>query len=456
MASDVTSLTLKQASDQLRAKTVSSMELVQACLDRIAAHNSRLNTFITLTADRALAAARAMQAEIQLGKWRGPLHGVPLALKDNIDTAGIRTTAASLLLKDRVPSADAEVVRRLKNAGAVILGKLNMNEFAFGRTSADTAFGTVHNPWALERIPGGSSSGPAAAVSASLCFGALGTDTAGSIRMPASFCSVVGFKPTYGRSSMRGIIPVSWTLDHVGPICRTVEDAALMLSAIAGYDDADVTTVDTPVPDYAAELRMPVARLRIGVLRKPLFDNLDAETAAAAEAALAVLRKLTGRMIDMQIPPVGIASQVMVAEAYAYHAQTIAQSPDLYLPGTRSTILGAANGKAADYVLAHRRLEQLRREILRVFEDVNILITPTTPEPATVIGETPQRNASVATSPFDVYGLPAISVPCGFSAAGLPIGLQIIGAPWAESSVLALAHAYEQATEWHTREPKLG
>lgn len=453
-AQDFDALTLKQASDLLRAKNVSSMELVQACLKRIEAHDPALNAFITVMGDQALASAKALQAEIQVGKWRGPLHGVPIALKDNIDTAGIRTTAASQLLKDRVPSEDAEVVRRLKKAGAVILGKLNMNEFAFGRTSADTYFGTVHNPWKLDRIPGGSSSGPAAAVSAGLCFGALGTDTAGSIRMPAAFCSVVGFKPTYGRSSIRGIIPVSWTLDHVGPICRTVEDAALMLRAIAGYDEADVTTVEMPVPDYATELAMPVSKLRVGALRNPFFENLDPETAAAVEAALAVLRKLTAGVSDVEIPPVGIASRVMGAEAYAYHAQTITQSPELYLPGTRTSILASANGKAADYVLARRRLEQLRREIWSVFENVNILITPTTPEPATIIGETPKRNAGIATSPFDVYGLPAISAPCGFSSAGLPIGLQIVGAPWAESTVLALARAYERATEWHLRRPK--
>ncbi len=401
-AQDFDALTLKQASDLLRAKNVSSMELVQACLKRIEAHNPALNAFLTVTGDQALESAKSAQAEIQLGKWRGPLHGIPIALKDNIDTAGIRTTAASQLLKDRIPAEDAEVVRRLKNAGAVILGKLNMNEFAFGRTSADTYFGTVHNPWNPDRITGGSSSGPAAAVSAGLCFGALGTDTAGSIRMPAAFCSLVGFKPTYGRSSIRGIIPVSWSLDHVGPLCRTVEDAALMLNAIAGYDEADVTTVEMPVPDYAEEMAMPVSKLRVGALRKPFFENLDSETAAAVEAAIEVLRKLTGGVTDVEIPPVGIASRVMGAEAYAYHAQTITQSPELYLAGTRNSIMASANGKASRRICSPRagHLEQLRREIWSVFENVNILITPTTPEPATVIGETPKRNAGIATSPF--------------------------------------------------------
>src|SRR5204862_978527 len=239
--------------------------LTQACLNRIDKYNPSINAFITITRDQALAAARDMEAEQKSGKWRGPLHGIPIALKDNIDTAGIRTTAASGVFKDRVPTEDAEAVVRLKKAGAVLLGKLNLHEFALGGTSAVTFFGPVHNPWALDHVPGGSSGGSAAAIAADLCIGTLGTDTGGSIRIPASYCGIVGFKPTYGRVSNRGVIPLSWTLDHVGPMCKTVEDAALLLGAIAGFDGLEPTSVDVPVPDYGRALGTRVAPLRLGV-----------------------------------------------------------------------------------------------------------------------------------------------------------------------------------------------
>src|SRR5436190_11918070 len=252
---DLASLTVKKASDLLRRRGVSPVDLTQACLERIDRLNPAINAFITITREQALATARQMEAEQKSGKWRGPLHGIPVALKDNIDTAGIRTTAASGVFKDRVPAEDAEVVVRLKRAGAILLGKLNLHEFALGGTSAVTYFGPVHNPWNLDRVPAGSSGGSAAAIAADLCIGTLGTDTGGSIRIPASFCGIVGFKPTYGRVSIRGVIPLSWTLDHVGPMCRTVEDAAVLLQVIAGYDAGDTTSVDVPVPDYVAGLK---------------------------------------------------------------------------------------------------------------------------------------------------------------------------------------------------------
>lgn len=263
-------------------------------LERITKYNPALNAFITVTAEHALAAARQMDEEWRRGNWRGPLHGIPIALKDNIDTAGIRTTAASELFKDRVPSDDAEVVRRLKNAGAIILGKLNLHEFAYGGTSTVSYFGAVRNPWALDHLAGGSSGGSAAAVAADLCYGSLGTDTAGSIRIPASYCGVVGFKPTYGRVSLHGVIPLSWSLDHLGPICKTVEDAAVMLEAIAGYDRRDPTTVDLPVPDYTRALRTATSKLRVGVPRTLFFENLDPEVAQALEAAVGAIIYLTG------------------------------------------------------------------------------------------------------------------------------------------------------------------
>ena len=243
---DLAGMTLATASGSIRAKAVTSVDLTHACLTRIAKLQPLLNAYITVTGDEALASARMLDAELQRGKWRGPLHGVPLALKDNIDTAGVRTTGASQLFKDRVPSQDAEVARRLKNAGAVLLGKLNLHEFAYGGTSAVSYFGPVHNPWDPMLTPGGSSGGPGAAVAAGMCFASIGTDTAGSVRIPASYCGIVGLKPTYGRVSIRGIIPLSWSLDHAGPMCKTVEDTAIMLNLMAGYDPGDTTTVDIP------------------------------------------------------------------------------------------------------------------------------------------------------------------------------------------------------------------
>lgn len=453
--SDLAVLTLKQAADLLRSRKTTPVELTQACLKRIDKYNPAVNAYITVTRDQAMSAARQMQEEQQQGRWRGPLHGIPIALKDNIDTAGIRTTGASELFKDRIPPEDAEVARRLKNAGAILLGKLNLHEFAYGGSSTVTYFGAVHNPWALDRIAGGSSGGPAAAIAADLCFGSVGTDTAGSVRIPASYCSMVGFKPTYGRVSNRGVIPLSWTLDHTGPMCKTVEDAAIMLGVLAGYDEQDPTTVDVPVPDYAKALKNPVSKLRVGIPRTLFFENLDTEVAKAAEAAVDVIRKLTASAADVKLPPWGNPGQVWSPEIYAYHAEWIAKSPEKYQAPTRNAIQRAADAKAGQYAQARRDVDLARREIKKTFQNVDVLVTPTVPMPPTLIANPGGGGSGRNTSPFDVFGIPTIAIPCGFTSAGLPIGIQISGAPWAESVVLALAHAYEQATQWHTRRPLL-
>jgi aspartyl-tRNA(Asn)/glutamyl-tRNA(Gln) amidotransferase subunit A len=464
---DLSGSTLKKASDLLRSKTASAVELTQACLKRIETYNDALNAFITVTGEQALAAARLMDAEQRRGNWRGPLHGIPIALKDNVDTVGIRTTAASELFKDRVPSEDAEVVRRLKRAGVILLGKTNLHEFAYGASSSVSYFGPVHNPWALERVPGGSSGGSAAATASDLCFASLGTDTAGSVRIPASYCGIVGFKPTYGRVSNRGVVPLSWTLDHVGPLCKTVEDAALLLGVIAGFDELDPTTVDVPVPDYSRALKMSTAKLRLGVPRTPFFDDLDSEIGKAVDAAIDVLRKLTASLREVQFPPAGnvgastIYRVISGPEAYAFHSQWITASPEKYQPATRERLVQFASAVTQqDYVQARRRCDLLRREIKRVFTTVDLLVMPTMAAPPSAIAPI-EQSASLDPSrirntwPFDVFGLPAITIPCGFTGSGLPIGLQIVGAPFAEPTVLALAHAYEQATEWHSRHPKL-
>ena len=345
-------MTVQQASGLIRTKAVSSVELTRACLARIQKVQPLLNAYITLTGDQALAQARMLDAELQRGKWRGPFHGIPIALKDNIDTAGVRTTGASQLFKDRVPAEDAEVARRLKNAGAILLGKLNLHEFAYGGTSAVTYFGPVHNPWDPTLTPGGSSGGPGAAVAADLCFASIGTDTAGSVRIPASYCGIVGLKPTYGRVSIRGIIPLSWSLDHAGPMCKTVEDTAMLLQVMAGYDPQDTTTVDVPVPDYVRALRNPTSKLRLGIPRRPFFDDLNPDVSKAIDTALAVLAKMSAGMMDVSLPETTGATAILGVEAYTYHAPWIAKTPELYSLGSTAPegegeVAAAGHGLAA-------------------------------------------------------------------------------------------------------------
>jgi aspartyl-tRNA(Asn)/glutamyl-tRNA(Gln) amidotransferase subunit A len=461
-AGELTRMTLRQASDALRAKRVSSLELTEACLRRIDAHQRSLNAYITVIHEQARARARAMDAELRAGKPRGPLHGVPIALKDNVDTAGIRTTAASALFADRVPTEDAEIVKKLLAAGAVILGKTNMDEFAAGGTTTSTYYGPAHNPWRVDRSSGGSSGGSGVAVAAELCFGAIGTDTGGSIRIPASWCGIVGLKPTYGRVSNRGVIPYIASRDHVGPMARSVEDTALLLQAIAGYDAGDLTSEDQPVPDFALAMQAPVSGLRIGVPRAHYFDKLDPEVAAAVEAALGVVRKLTASMRDVVLPAVNVLPNQVMAEAYAYHQRWITRTPYLYQAPARRRIENGAKVTGADYVADQQESARVRREVRAVFRDVDLLVMPTLKIPARTIADAIARAESEKplppdpsnTAPFNVYGLPTISVPCGFTKLGLPIGLQIAGPHLQEGRVLALARAYEQTTPWHTRRPE--
>ena len=453
---DLASLSLKQASDLLRRKDVSPVELAEACLQRIEKYNPAFNAFITVTRQEALRAAREAEAEIQRGRWRGPLHGVPIALKDNIDTAGIRTTGASQLFENRIPEVDAEVARRLKNAGSVLLGKLNLHEFAYGGSSTTTYFGTMHNPWGPDYVTGGSSGGAGIAVASDFCYAALGTDTAGSVRMPASHCGIVGLKPTYGLVSTRGVLTLSWSLDHVGPMCKTVEDAAIMMNIIAGFDALEPTSVEVAIPDYTQAMKTSTAKLRLGVARRPFFDNLNPEVAAAVDAAMKVLQRMTAGTVDVELPPVGNAATLWGSEAYAYHKPWITQSPEKYQPGTRAQLQRTANANGAEYAQARRDLDLVRREIRKVFTKADLLVAPTMKAPPALLsapgGGAAGGNNNVA---FDMYGVPSISIPCGFTNSGLPIGLQISGAHFGEINVLALAHAYEQATEWHKKNPKL-
>jgi aspartyl-tRNA(Asn)/glutamyl-tRNA(Gln) amidotransferase subunit A len=458
---DLAALSLAEASARIRARTVTPTQLTQACLARINVYNPKLNAFITVLREQSLAQARELDAEQRAGGLRSPLHGIPIALKDNIDTAGIRTTAASAVFDDRIPSEDAEVTRRLKAAGAIFIGKTNLHEFAMGGTSATSYYGPVRNPWALDRNPGGSSGGSAAAVAAELCFGALGTDTGGSIRTPASFCGTVGLKPTYGVVSIRGIIPLTLSLDHCGPLTRTVEDAAVLLNALTGYDKLDIASVEHAKEDYAAAMKQPVSGLRLGIPRAPFFDLLDTDVAKAVEDAIGVLTKLTQGAKDVTLPStrnIGLGG-----ESYAYHEEFYTRGSGRYQIPTRRALQNGANLKAADYIRAHWKLELLRRTIDDAFTDFDLVVLPTrrrtprTIDAAIKREETDKpRNPELEnTGEFNIYGIPAISVPCGFTSAGLPVGLMIAGPRFSEARVLALANAYERATEWHKRRPPL-
>jgi Asp-tRNAAsn/Glu-tRNAGln amidotransferase A subunit and related amidases len=452
-------ISIAEASDLLRRKQISPVELTRFCLARIERLNPTLNAFITVMHDSALAEAREAEAEISRGNWRGPLHGIPIGLKDLIDTAGVKTTCGSALFADRVPTEDADVVQRLKSAGAVLIGKQNMQEFAYGGTSALSYFGPVHNPWDIARIPGGSSGGSAAAVATGMCFGAIGSDTGGSVREPAAYCGIVGLKPTYGRVSARGVFPLSPSLDHVGPLCRNVLDAALMLQAIAGYDSLDPTSVDWPVESYTDALEAKTES-RIGIVRRPFFDELDQEIQVAFDKALEQIGNMSSAIVETELPSVPTA--VQAPEVYAVHAKYFAESPELYGNWMRERLKQAAAADTSIYAEARQELERVRHSVESVFSEVDFLVTPTTSVPPITIREAMNMSPSPAgelwlrnTRPFNAYGLPTISVPCGFTRAGLPIGLQISGPRFGEASLLAFAYAFEQATPWQRRTPPM-
>ena len=440
-------LSIAEVSGLLRRKEISPVDLTNACLARIEQLNPSLNAFITVMHDSALAQAREAEAEIHGGNWRGPLHGVPIGLKDLIDTAGTKTTCGSELFADRIPADDADVVRLLKNAGAVLIGKQNMQEFAWGGTSASSYYGPVHNPWDVERIAGGSSGGSATSVAAGLCFAAIGTDTGGSVREPAAFCGIVGLKPTYGRVSLRGVFPLSTSLDHVGPLCRSVTDTALVLQVIAGYDRVDLEPRIETKP-------------RIGIARRPFFDNLDPEIESAFDAAMKEVRVVASEVTEIDLPPTPAA--VQAPEVYAVHSKHFAESPEKYGRWMQERLKQATRIETAAYVDARQELDRLRRSIDEVFTEVDFVVTPTTPVPPITIEEALNMSPDPAgelwlrnTRPFNAYGVPTISVPCGFTRAGLPIGLQIAGPNFGEANLLSFAYAYEQLTDWHRHVPKL-
>ena len=475
--SNLADLTIVEAAHRIRSRQLTSVALVRALLARTQSLNPRLNAYITVMRDSALQDAATLDAEAAQGRFRGPLHGIPLAIKDNIDTAGIRTTVASLLFDDRVPATDAFVITQLRRAGAILLGKTNLHEFAMGGSSATSYFGPVHNPWALDRVAGGSSGGSCAAVSAGLALGALGTDTGGSIRIPAAWCGVVGLKPTYGLVSLAGIFPLIYSLDHCGPITRTVEDAAAMLTVMAGFDSNDVASVEHAPEDYLASMqKISVAGLRLGIPRAPFFDRLDDDTAAAVEAAIQVLRPLVKSVADVSLPETGNLdwTAIRAAEVEAVHQDLFLRHADSYSLQTRRVLEGTVKelndpvqtsaAKLADLVRANWQLTHLRKSIDQAFTDVDLVVLPTMRVgPRTIAEELKREETPTPMEPentsnslaFDLYGIPALTLPCGFSRQNLPIGLMIAGPRFSEARVLALARAYEQATNWHQRRPAL-
>ncbi len=449
--------TLSYAAAQIRKRRISSAELTRICLDRIRKRSERLNAFITVTADLAMEKARACDRDLDRHVVRGPLHGVPIALKDNIDTAGILTTAASRVYADRVPAEDAEMAKRVFAAGAVLLGKTNLDEFAFAGSGTTGGFGPCRNPWNLERITGGSSAGSAAGLADGLFFASIGSDDGGSVRIPGSHCGVVGFKPSFGRASTRGIVPSAYSLDCPGPMTRTVEDAAMMLQILAGNDPLDAITLDRPVPDYSRALRESIAHLRIGVPRQNYFESLHPDVASNVEAAIELMRRKVREVRDVKLPQIkDVPDGGTGIELYHFHEPLLKTSADKYTEYSLRLLERAKNTSAVRYVETLKQFRECRRDVRKTFEEVDVLLLPTMREPAPSIKETmdrSHRSPPSNTSAFNRFGLPALTVPCGFSRDGLPIGLQVVGPYFNEGVVLSAAFAYQQATEWTQRHP---
>jgi aspartyl-tRNA(Asn)/glutamyl-tRNA(Gln) amidotransferase subunit A len=449
------------AAEMLRSRRVSSVELTRACIAIIERRDAELVAFITRTADTALADAARADEELARGTHRGPLHGIPIALKDLYDVAGVRTTAGSRVFGDSVATKDSAVAERLRAGGAVSLGKTNLHELAFGVTNQNPHYGAAKNPWDPARIPGGSSGGSAIAVATGMCFLSPGSDTGGSIRIPAALCGIAGLKPTYGRVSLRGAVPLSWTLDHAGPLARTVRDVALAFAVLVGYDEADPVSADVPVDQYLQGLDDGVRGLRVLVPAEHFFDDVDPEVERAVRAAATTLASLGAELRTGSLPHTAQlrATQraIISVDAATFHRENVAARAAAIGADVLERLRTGATISATEYAQARRDRDIIRRDWSRILNDVDIILTPTTPVAA------PSREGQDAlaaaarltanTSPFNLTGLPAISIPCGFTSGGLPIGLQLAAGPWRERVLLRAAQAYESATTWHKRHP---
>lgn len=468
---DISSLTVTRIASLTKNQEVSPVELVRAYLSRIDGMDDKLHSYITVCAEEALSAAHQAQKDIARGKYRGPLHGVPIAVKDQFRTKGIRTTFGSKIFENYIPEEDATVIRRLKDAGAILLGKLNLSEFAIGGTRVHP-YGTPRNPWDLECNPGESSSGSGIAVAASLCAAALGEDTGGSVRWPASWCGVAGLRPTSGRVSRYGGMPLSWSMDTAGPMARTVEDCALLLQAIAGYDPRDGTSLRVPVPDYVSELGSGIKGVRLGYVREYLDSEVnDEDVQRAMERAIGTFRELGAQVEEVSIPLASLAAPIFACTGDVDFANVLedmirhrAHELDSQ---TRTRCLAALLVPTYLYQKAQRARCLLRHKILEALNRVDALISPTGPKPAQKISSMDCRFNSKEDvhrvmfksrsylSAYSLAALPAISIPCGFTASSLPIGLQVAARPFAEATVLRVASAFEAATDFHHKKPPL-
>ncbi len=456
----------------IQSGEISPVEVIEAHLSRIRATEPTLNSFITLLPDEALTAARQAERDIRAGRYRGPLHGIPVGLKDLFNTGGVRTTSGSRIYDSYTPAEDCTVAARFREAGAILLGKLNMHQFAYGPTGENPDYGHMHNPWNPELVSGGSSGGSGSAAAAGQCAITTGSDTGGSIRIPAALCGIVGLKPTYGRVSRHGLTPLAWSMDHPGPMARTVEDAAITMNVIAGHDPQDVASSTLPVPDYTAALTGSLVNkdgrgLRIGAPRQYFEAPLDPEVRGSVNAALAQLEALGAELVEVEFPEfndaAAISTTLLMAEASAALRDVLTANGDKLYEPVRLRLEAGLFISAADYLRAQQARAVFDRAARRLLEDVDLLAGPTEPVTAppllqqqVLAGE--QEIGTVAaltqyTRPYNITGFPAISVPCGFSADSLPIGLQLAGRPFDEETVLRAAHAYEQATEWHLRRP---
>jgi len=457
MSTALTRLGIAEAAARIRARDLSPVELVEAYLARIGAEDGAVKAYITVLADSARRAAKAAEAEIAAGRYRGPLHGIPVGLKDIIQTKGVRTSCGSRILGAWRPETDATVVRRLAEAGAVALGKLNCHEFAFGPTGVNPHWGTPRNPWGAGRMPGGSSSGSGAAVAAYLCAGALGTDTGGSVRIPAALCGIVGLKTTYGLVSRAGVVPLAWSLDTVGPLARSVEDAALLLGALAGHDPADPASARVRPPDYRAAVGREVRGLRVGIPGGFLFEQLEPDVRAAVEAAARAIEGLGVALEEVALPRIAHAAAavfaIISAEAMAYHEPWLRTRAAEYGADVRTRLLAGQFVLATQYLKAQRARRVITAEVEAALARVDALLLPTTPLAAPPVTA---REASVqgatqdvrgwltrCTRPFNLTGHPVLSLPCGLTGEGLPVGLSLVGRPFDEATLLRLGHAYE-------------
>jgi aspartyl-tRNA(Asn)/glutamyl-tRNA(Gln) amidotransferase subunit A len=466
----MTDWTIDGLAAAIRERKASAVEVTTECLERIGRLDRRLRAFITVDAEGALASARALDADAAAGRWRGALHGVPLAYKDLCHIRGLPTSCGTKTAEYFTAEHDATAVSRLRAAGAITLGKLNMTELALGPFGDNAHHGHADNPWRAGHLTGGSSSGSGVAVAAALALGALGTDTGGSIRLPAACCGIVGLKPTYGRVSRAGVMPLSWSNDHVGPMARTVRDAARLLQVIAGRDPRDGTSSHRAVPDYAARIDEGVSGLRVAVPENYFFHGLDDEMTAGVRAAIRLLETLGARVMELRVPDPEVMSDVcnVIArcESAAVHTRLVRERPEEIQPVVRARLELGFRIPAHDYLQALRLRARLARAFIRdVFAETDVLVAPVVPEPApprahATEGDTSEIAArqgrfSRLTRPFNGLGLPALAVPCGYSRQGLPLAFQIVGRPFDEATVLRAGHAYEQSAGWHRRRPAL-